>query len=125
MKNVVFPGQAQTGPVVRYYRALAGGTDRYGKPARVWAAPVEIHDFIIDVPSADVALNGITVRPNAEVLLFLPPNFAVATEDKFTLTHPRLGVEVECFVKGVGWGITNAFTGDAFRTEVRLEVRRG
>ena len=65
------------------------------------------------------------MRPAADVTLFLPPSFAVAAEDKFTITHPRLGVGVECVPEGVGWGVTNAFTGAAFRTEVRLKVRRG
>nr|DAS10329.1 MAG TPA: hypothetical protein [Caudoviricetes sp.] len=126
MKSVVFDSSAaQPAPTVVYHRALTGAVDRYGKPARVWDAPVTVGDFILDVPSSEVSQDGVTVRPAADVTLFLPPSFAVAAEDKFTITHPRLGVGVECVPEGVGWGVTNAFTGAAFRTEVRLKVRRG
>ena len=125
MKSIVFPGSAQPAPSVIYHKAKTGETDRYGKPTRAWREPVQVEDFILDVPSNELSQDGITVRPNADVTLYLPPSYAVATEDKFTITHPRLGVGVECVPEGVGWGITNAFTGDAVRTEVRLKVRRG
>lgn len=125
MKSIVFPGSTQPAPSVVYHKAKTGETDRYGKPTRAWREPVQVEDFILDVPSNELSQDGITVRPNADVTLYLPPSYAVATEDKFTITHPRLGVGVECVPEGVGWGIANAFTGDAFRTEVRLKVRRG
>lgn len=126
MRSVVFDSSAaQPEPTVLYHRAGTGGTDRYGKPARVWDAPVKVEDFILDVPSGEVSRDGVTVRPNADVTLYLPPSYAVAAEDKFTITYPRLGVGVECVPEGVGWGVTNAFTGAAFRTEVKLKVRRG
>lgn len=125
MKSVAFPGSAQPAPSVVYHKAKMGETDRYGKPTRAWREPVQVEDFILDVPSTELSQDGITVRPNADVTLYLPPSYAVATEDKFTITHPRLGIGVECVPEGVGWGITNAFTGDAFRTEVKLKVRRG
>lgn len=125
MKSVVFSGSAQPAPSVVYHKANTGETDRYGKPTRAWYEPVQVEDFILDVPTAELSQDGITVRPNADVTLYLPPSYVVATEDKFTITHPRLGIGVECVPEGVGWGITNAFTGDTFRTEVKLKVRRG
>ena len=103
MKSVIFDSSAaQPAPTVIYHRALTGGTDRYGKPARVWDAPVTVGDFILDVPSSEVSQDGVTVRPAADVTLFLPPSFAVANEDKFTITHPRLG---DCCFGGWGSGV--------------------
>lgn len=125
MISLIQPG-GHTPLVVQYLRASTNGaTDRYGSPVRTWDPPVTVEGFILDVPASGENGQGIAVSPDVVATLYLPSSYTVATEDKFLITHPRLGVAVECVPQGVGWNVANVFTGATFMTEVKLKVRRG